>query len=818
MGEAQRLADTVWKALDSSDLDEEVKYLVAAAVEGQQAFDSYLGGGALPAKPDDALTEAVEDPAGAYLTRIGVEGFRGVGPHAKLPLAPGPGLTVVTGRNGSGKSSFAEAVEIALTGRYSRAADRPAEWSRGWRNLHHDTACVDVGLVIEGGADAVATVRCTWAKEATLVEEATVVLQRGRGRAEALAALGWADALTTYRPFLSHNELGQVLVKEPKVLFDSLSAILGLGAVTDALERLAEASKALREPLMRAKTDAKELAEELTGVEDERASRVAALLRSRTWDLDAVRDIASGGARAVGSESEVRLLDRVALIQLPSPDRVDAVCSELTDALAGVLAQTLASGPDEEVAELLQRALAWQSHAGEDPVCPVCEQGVLTGSWVEDAQAKLGRLTEASNTAQGVRRRVTVAERACRDLIPPVPEWLADVPVASAQSLLDAWMGLAALPDGVSALPEHIALWMQEVRHQLDDCTAEADAELRRREGIWLPIAARLLEWVALAQVVEDDAPRRERTLAAQKWLKETEDGIRNARLRPLATQAAQIWSMLRQESNVEFAGIKLEGAKTRRRVDLDVRIDGSGSSALAVMSQGELNALALSIFLPRATVPQSPFRFLVIDDPVQAMDPSKVDGLARVLHAAAETRQVIVFTHDDRLPEALRRLQLDSTILSVARGLKSVVEVETVLTPPRRYWSDADALLRDDNVSDAVAQRVVPGVLRLALEAACQQKIRQARLSRPGCSHAAVEELLRQHKMLYPLMALALFDDASRTGDVLNRLNGWGRWAADTFRELNSAAHRGADRRLLDELRSGTRGLIKKLDQWGAE
>jgi hypothetical protein len=38
-------------------------------------------------------------------------------------------------------------------------------------------------------------------------------------------------------------------------------------------------------------------------------------------------------------------------------------------------------------------------------------------------------------------------------------------------------------------------------------------------------------------------------------------------------------------------------------------------------------------------------------------MDPSKVDGPTRVLHDLAETRQVIVFTHDDRLLYALRRL-----------------------------------------------------------------------------------------------------------------------------------------------------------------
>jgi hypothetical protein len=48
------------------------------------------------------------------------------------------------------------------------------------------------------------------------------------------------------------------------------------------------------------------------------------------------------------------------------------------------------------------------------------------------------------------------------------------------------------------------------------------------------------------------------------------------------------------------------------------------------VISQGEVNPLVLSMFLPRARLSGSLFRFLVIDDRVQAMDPAKVDGLAR--------------------------------------------------------------------------------------------------------------------------------------------------------------------------------------------
>ncbi len=263
---------------------------------------------------------------------------------------------------------------------------------------------------------------------------------------------------------------------------------------------------------------------------------------------------------------------------------------------------------------------------------------------------------------------------------------------------------------------------------------------------------------------------------------------------------------------------MKLVGVNTRRRVDLDVRIDGSDSSALAVMSQGELNALSLSIFLPRATLPESPFRFLVIDDPVQAMDPSKVDGLARVLHQAADTRQVVVFTHDDRLPQSLRRLRLDATILEVLRAENSVVDVRMVENPVVRQWKDAYALLLDEAVADDVLRRVVPGILRASVEAACQQVVRHTRLTQPGHSHQEVEETLTTHTKLYPLLALALHDDEQRTSDVLSSLNNrFGRWAGDLVRDLNQGAHgmRNLDREGMRSLARSTRELIRGLGEW---
>ena len=219
---------------------------------------------------------------------------------------------------------------------------------------------------------------------------------------------------------------------------------------------------------------------------------------------------------------------------------------------------------------------------------------------------------------------------------------------------------------------------------------------------------------------------------AAETWLKGATDDIRNERLAPLAEQARVIWRMLRQESNVDLGAVRLAGSATQRRVELDVSVDGTPGSALGVMSQGEVNALALSVFLPRATLPASSFRFLVIDDPVQAMDPAKVDGLARVLESTAVGRQVIVFTHDNRLAQAVRQLSIPASILEATRRPGSAVQIRTCLDPVEQALQDARALAADDSLPPEMAARVVPGLCRTAVEAAFTEAIWRHQLRGP--------------------------------------------------------------------------------------
>jgi len=152
---------------------------VLAAVEGETALDSLLAGGTAPAAtvPANARTKA---PATATLRAVTVEGFRGIGRAARLEFPPGPGLTLVVGRNGSGKSSFAEALELLLTGDTFRwSGKRSRIWREGWRNLHHETAVIQAELILEG-EKTLTTVARRWADDAPLENAETTAQVHGR--------------------------------------------------------------------------------------------------------------------------------------------------------------------------------------------------------------------------------------------------------------------------------------------------------------------------------------------------------------------------------------------------------------------------------------------------------------------------------------------------------------------------------------------------------------------------------------------------------------------------------------------------------------
>ena len=225
----------------------------------------------------------------------------------------------------------------------------------------------------------------------------------------------------------------------------------------------------------------------------------------------------------------------------------------------------------------------------------------------------------------------------------------------------------------------------------------------------------------------------------------------------------------------------------------MEVAVDGNDSAALGVMSQGELHALALSLFIPRVRFEESPFRFAMLDDPVQAMDPVRVDGLANVLDGLAKVRQVVVFTHDDRLPGAVRRLQIPATVWAVTRRPGSVVELKKSLDPAAAAIEDARAVLLSGGLPEEVRRRVVPGLCRQAIEAACIDAGRRRMLA-SGMNQQDCEDRLAGATRLRQFLSIALYGDTDGAGEVFRTLqNRFGNWAADTARHCNEATHSGA-------------------------
>src|SRR5262249_12805499 len=95
----------VARLLDSDIADGPSALIILPTLEGSDHLEAHLEGKShveKPKVPPVANAPGQESP-GAYVASITVEGFRGVGPSVTLPLRPGPGLTLVVGRNGSGK-------------------------------------------------------------------------------------------------------------------------------------------------------------------------------------------------------------------------------------------------------------------------------------------------------------------------------------------------------------------------------------------------------------------------------------------------------------------------------------------------------------------------------------------------------------------------------------------------------------------------------------------------------------------------------------------------------------------------------------------
>jgi len=550
-----RLKNLVLERLFADEsVTDDVRMVVMAALESDEDLSAVLSVGATPQEVSERLENTAESaavPNGTFLRSLTVQGFRGIGERLTVQIPEGPGLTVIAGRNGSGKSSMAEALEVALTGVNSRWADKGSNtlWSSAWRNLHVKLPAQVQLAVSEAGA-GVTTIEATWPEGLDVsVTQVDRKVQHHGQKTQSIDSLGWQSALELYRPLLSYDELGSILEGRPIDFYLQLHKLLGLEQLTTASERLGVHATRLKD-LAKAFTDAKAATRKiLSAIADPKAKELAVEVNRQHPRIEVIRPWVSAGV----SDAAPAEWRTAAALRMPEQTELAAAALELSEAVAAGAEQ---AGQVEvraaDRSRLLEEALSFHEEHGGDE-CPVCGIGRLDDSWASRARTEVHESRRASAALVAARGRISRARTsvmALIDRLPSVPQH----PDLQADEAIAAISALRTVPqDGGLGLAEHLLSAGAAALSAVGGLVARASDLIEQRQDEWAPAVASLAVWLSAAEEFLVTDVQRSLVTDAQNWMKGNTDTLRDERLAPMAEQSAHIWSILRQQSNVEL-------------------------------------------------------------------------------------------------------------------------------------------------------------------------------------------------------------------------------------------------------------------------
>jgi len=101
---------------------------------------------------------------------------------------------------------------------------------------------------------------------------------------------------------------------------------------------------------------------------------------------------------------------------------------------------------------------------------------------------------------------------------------------------------------------------------------------------------------------------------------------------------------------------VKVE-IEARSGINYYIFEDQDGKRPVPILSQGDLNSLALSIFLGLAKTSEDshPLGFILMDDPSQSLDPHQKARLIEALNELSEIKEIVVSTMDTELHSLLK-------------------------------------------------------------------------------------------------------------------------------------------------------------------
>lgn len=355
----------------------------------------------------------------------------------------------------------------------------------------------------------------------------------------------------------------------------------------------------------------------------------------------------------------------------------------------------------------------WQTGLGlvdpaEPQKCPMCEADTLTAEKRKEVEERIGQNKDYSDALEALKAEAAGAEEQIENLRRATqalfPSFLDGQARERLSALLQGFPGeleaFLAAHEAASQAKASVNTSLESLKtsvlglcgqaqtkegaeeaRRIADTLGERVAshlELARKAASDYAAAFQRLEPAVQQSVSSQDAVREVDSLIAayddwrdmlavaahEKLLADTleeiravETFIKKKQTEIMSTRGQEVkewYDLLNPRAKVSF--VEMEPATDA--VKLHAESFGVRIGAAACLSTSQLNCLGLSVHLMRATCPTSPFRFVVIDDPVQSMDEDHCESfIINVIPRLLDTHgcQVFVFSHLQAITDRIR-------------------------------------------------------------------------------------------------------------------------------------------------------------------
>jgi len=595
------------------------------------------------------------------LLEMEVEGFRGAKQSLRIAFESVPGVTVLHGENGSGKSSITEALRMALEGEvglthfgakanvqdlWGSIDERSSGMESSLVSIHfQDVDKPDVRLILKAKFDGKSVSR-------------TAELKRDSGDSmyfaeDSPAWEQWNLALRAAPPVFAYAELANELQKRAD-LQTWLSACLAMDTAnrefnSAVVERHTKAQNA-KKTIDTSRTAAKSL---MSKVDQAAVSSGISEVTEIEWDaLEDQGQLESWLASQNLSEriKQDRPLPKDLYFELLeySKKYIELKNAYIDAAIAAISAPVAATLVD------LDNKIRDSHQEDNEGVCPVC--GALSPQWQVHLHEQALLFESAKKVAEKLERHVRIRHtkliEPIRNCIPLIPNDYPDPTAVNDCSSILANPGIVSstiddLDPTVLAALDDLSAWIRSDSAKTFVSKAVSVADLRYQ---WL-----CERWDAITPFLEVWQAKYKDAVVADEWKTAlsrwnthlaTLRKERSAKLRNLVTPMV---AALLGDVGIELA--LLEVNKNETKLILKNRL--GEEVELSHLSAGQRNALILGPIL--GTIGGGIFKFCFLDDPVHAFDDFRVDQLAATLASMGQKQSLIVTTHDGRFVEYLR-------------------------------------------------------------------------------------------------------------------------------------------------------------------